>query len=264
MCFRKDRSERFLMSEIQACYGIESKQVHEEPQYMLHPSIIDALLQTGLMADSCGHIARLRAGIPVSIETFVLQLPSADRLDRQLVVDATASPAGPSTLLLECELRDNERNLLASMHGVRVTEYVAAAAQVRQSNRILNLIWKPDVDWLTESSYSAFLNYISVGTSFPNVDHSGNTIKQLIGIFDLILHKRPNCRVLELRKSSSSKDAFGRAIHAIAQYDTSYQRCKTIVQGRLAADGSIISDSLARTDQEMQEKFDIIVSCEVR
>ena len=265
MYFRKGRSGRFLRSDIQAINGIESKQVHQEPQYMLHPSIIDALLQTGLMADSCGDITRLRAGIPVSIEKFVLQLPSVDMLERQLVVDATAIPAGPSTLLLDCKLRDKERNLVASMHGVRVTEYVAAAAQVQQSGQILDLIWKPDIDWLTESSYSAFLNYIITGTNPLPAIHTGDITKQLIGFLDLFLHKRPGSRILQLETPSSSKGAFGRAIHAVAQYGTSYQRCKTIEQGTLGADGSItISDSLTRTDQELQEKFDIIVSCEVR
>lgn len=271
MSFPRDSLRRYLKSDIQAFCGTADKQLHQEPQYLLHPTVIDALLQTGLMADSCGDLVRLRAGIPVSIETFSLQVQSAKRLGEQLTVQATASQAGPSVLLLECELSDGEKNLLASMNGVRVAEYVAADTQLSHPTPIFELVWKPDIDYLDRSSYRAFLDYIEGNANRIASKGTEHSFKYLIGILDLIMHKRPDCRVLELEASSSSQDKFGKAIRAIANYETSYQRCETIGRGQLAADGSItVSNGLSRTDHEVHEhnsyhgKFDVVVCRKVR
>ena len=264
MYFHRNRSERSLMSEIRETCANEVGLLHEESQYVLHPAIIDALLQTGLMADSCGDLARLRAGIPVSIEAFTLQASHTKSQGETLMVHGAASPVGPNTLLLECELRDGKRNLLASMHGVRVAEYKAADAQSNHSNLIFDLEWKPDVDFLQCSSYKGFVDYVHSETILPATVSTDRNLKQLIGILDLILHKKPSCRILDFEASSPDQDLFSKAIRAIARYETSLQRCKTIIRESLAADGSMTtSDSLSRGDGEALEGIDIIVCCKV-
>lgn len=271
MQVHRGRSQRMVRSEIQVLSD-ERSRPHKESRYALHPAIIDALLQTGLVADSCGDLAQLRAGLPVSLETCTLTVPDPKMLAQLLSVRATASRVGSGTILFDLELRDADSHCVASMHGVRLTEYVAVRPdeQLPQRSQILDLVWKPDVQFLQPSSYQVFSEYIRHEAAVPVADGTKFSVRKLAGILDLIMHKNPTCRILDIDAPSSGQDTFGDALCVIARHETLYQRCKTYAQGSLGADGIVTAvNRLANEDDQVSrqlsdhDKFDVILSRKV-
>ena len=265
------RLQQILRSEIQGSNAEVSRLV-KGSKYVLHPAIIDALLQTGLIADSYGDLSKLRAGLPLSLEAFTLTAPDPKALAGLLNVRATASQVGSGTILFDLEVRDASSRFVASMHGVRMAQYVATRsdASLQQQISIYNIVWKPDVEHIQPSSYQAFTDYIHQDAALPAADQNKHPFSQLTSLLNLIKHKNPQCRILEIDVPCSEQKTFPNAIRDDAQYDTWHQGCRTYARGRLGADGILTTvDRFAEGDDQASErildrdKFDAIVSCEV-
>ena len=266
------RLQQILRSEIQGSHAEVSRSV-KGSKYVLHPAIIDAFLQTGLMADSYGDLSKLRAGLPLSLEAFTLTAPDPKALAGLLSVRAAASQVGSGTILFDLEVRDPNSRFVASMHGVRMAQYVAtrSSTPLQQRISIYDIVWKPDVEHIPPSCYQAFTDYIHQEATLIAADHTKYPFSQLTSILDLIKHKNPQCRILEIEMPCSERNIFPNATRDDAQYDTWHQGCRTYARGRLGADGVLTTvDRFAEGDDHVSERvldrdtFDAIVSCEVR
>lgn len=267
MSAHRGQSRKLFESEILVSNS-EVSVPHKDSGYMLHPVIIDALLQTGLMADSCGDLGQLRAGLPVSIERLTLTLPEPEMLSRLLTVRATARQVGFGTISFDLELQDAESRLIASMHSVRMTEYVALQPDVLllQKSSILDIVWKPDMEYLQPSASQAFLEYIRNQAVLPAVNGIQYNVRQLASILDLIMHKKPTCRLLRMDGLSSKESELREAIRAVAGYESSHRHCETYAQGKLEASGNTtainwVAEEKDQSSRQISEydKFDVIV-----
>ena len=271
MHVHRSRSERVVRSEIHTSNG-KVNGSHQESRYILHPATIDAMLQTGLMADSSGDLAQLRAGLPVSLEDFTLATSDPKALAQPFIVRATASQVGSGTILFDLELRNAENHFIASMHSVRMTEYVAVIpdTQLSQQSPIFDLVWKPDVDHLQPSSFQAFINLIHQEATLSKVDPTQHGLRQLVGILDLVQHKKTMCRILDIDPPPLGQDILGETIRADEGHETLHHDGKIYAQGRLENNGHITivdfhAEAHDHNPRQMsdQDRFDVIVYREV-
>ena len=271
MYVHRSRSRRALRLEIHSP-GRDVNNSHQESEYILHPAIIDAMLQSGLMADSSGDLTQLRAGLPVSIEAFTLAASDAKAVVPPMIARATGSQVESGTILFDVDLHDAESRFIASMHGVRMAEYVAMIldTQLSQQSPTFDLVWKPDVDHLQPSSFQAFINLLHQDTTPSRVDPTQHGLRQLAGILDLVQHKKSICRILDIDPPSSGQDNFGDTIRADEGHEELHHGGKVYAQGKLEDDGSVtLEEFLAEAHDHVprpmsvQDRFDVIVCREV-
>lgn len=267
MHVHRSRSQLVPKSEIQNPRA-ETSGSHEESRYVLHPTIIDALLQTGLIADSSGDLSQLRAGFPVSLEAFTLTAPDSKVPVYPLVVRATASQVGSGTILFGLEIRNADHKCIGSMQGVRMTEYLSvrpAAHYLRQSP-VFDLVWKPDVDRLQPSSYQAFVR----GLTLSGADPAQQIFKQLTSILDLIRQKKMVFRIQDIEAPYSAHGVVGDTTRVVDDPEVLHHYEQTYARGRLEVDGVVtITDFTAEGhDQSLRQlsdldKFDVLLFREV-
>ncbi|KAM0799448.1 hypothetical protein BDR22DRAFT_933683 [Usnea florida] len=259
----RSRSERVAKSEIQTS-RVEVRGSHKESRCVLYPAIIDALLQTGLIADSSGDLAQLRAGLPVSIEAFALTAFDPKALMQSLVVRATASQVGSGTISFDLELRNAENSFIGSMQGVRMTEYLSVRPDTQSARQspIFDLVWKPDVDRLQPCSYQAFVREVTLSGADPT-QHS---LRQVTGILDLVQHKKLVCRVLDIDAPCSGQDILGDTVRVNSGHGVLHHHGQTYVRGRLGVDGIITlthyhAEGHDQTPRQLsdQDRFDVIM-----
>jgi acyl transferase domain-containing protein len=110
----------------------------------IHPVAIDALLQTGIMADSKGSVSQLRGAVPVFIESAVFQVVSPSERQAIRTVKATTEEVRHGKMLLSAELLDSSGKVYVRLAGVKMTQYIPVLPPEPISERqpICRVVWK--------------------------------------------------------------------------------------------------------------------------
>ena len=169
--------------------------------YSIHPITIDALLQSGIMANA-GSIRKLQAKVPVSIESADFYSPGGTSKDF-CSIHAMAQTVGFGTIEIGAELR-NGGQIYAHMTKVRMAPYTPATRQNPRTRQPMNrVVWKPDLyaDCWNSDTFSRYLEDIEQ----QSTSNTGVIIAHLVS---LITHKNPKLRILEL---SDENAEFGTA-----------------------------------------------------
>lgn len=194
--------------------------------YLVHPTIIDALLQTGLIADSKGLPPNLRAGLPASIESLHVSSSShraAGKLDVPPMTGyALGSEVGTSTIKFDCELRSAEGEPIILGKGIRMTEYTAMrnSGSIQNRSPVLDLVWKPDIEYLDSTSFDAFREYVDrkrEGSEFWS--ELSENMRMPVAVIDLVKWKTPMGRVLYVRGSRSQESMFEEWLPKIVEHE---------------------------------------------
>ncbi|KAK4992377.1 Type I Iterative PKS [Elasticomyces elasticus] len=208
--------------------GGEGKQ--SESTYAIHPITIDALLQAGIIASTSGVIKELGPNVPVTIEEAYFQTPKASSPETW-IIDASAEEVGFSRKLISAALHDGEGHICAYLKNAHAVGYQGAAQVKDEEARepMLRVLWKPDVESMSSTGFSEYLR-LSASTGD----------EELSAALDLLSHKNPNQRILEINASKE----LSRELLTALRVETPFKRFKSYARGHFSADDELFIEAV--------------------
>lgn len=217
-----------------------STATRQESKYRVHPIALDALLQTGFMADAAGSMNDLRPCVPVSINNVRIS-SSLGSCDTGTIY-AKAQRVGFDAVMFDAQLCDEHDHNLIELQGVRIKSHpgLKGLHSPKVRHPYLRLFWKPDISNLLSNNnehsdsdvnnsnndeFAQALNQIHIRSL---IEPSNQDIDALGAALDLLAHKRPTARILELaREPGIATDRFLKILRA----ETSSKRFQTYTLG---------------------------------
>ena len=233
--------------------------------YPIHPTTIDAMLQTAIVAVSAGEPETLRAIVPTKIGSATFLIGSR-RADESAHISSSATAVGFGASLLDAELRTELGHLVVQLQDVRAAPYQAATRLDmggEQRHPMLRVIWKPDAapGILDSSGLARYLDTFSLGPTSDIVDEG---LQKLLGIVHLLSHKNPYLRILEIGDGVSdiSKTALG-LLHS----SSSFPRLLSYHVGAFTESGQLrVSDidmktgeATSQAEEDADTSYDLVL-----
>ncbi|KAF6220300.1 hypothetical protein HO133_003432 [Letharia lupina] len=242
----------------------------QRSSYIVHPVNIDAMLQAGIIASASGTVGELRSKIPVLIDC--LKISAAIRLDasNDFSIRGSSESVGFGTAILSADFESRTGQHLMQMSGVRVVAYVDSLLNkgtVAERHPALRILWKPDISTFESTCVPELTKCIRSFASQLPVDVGSPEAPRIAAAIDLLVHKNPRMRILELSSTASSRLAGLLNIIGIGPPQKrfeSYVKCTLDptgglssheVAGNLAADERVIDF----TPCKLESIYDIVI-----
>ena len=173
-------------------------------EYPVHPITLDAMMQLALVSAAKGTPRDLRAVVPTRLVSATVNstaFPSGTECQLNSFVQSIGF--GPIEAGLELTRADGE--VVVQFDQLKLAPYQAATWQANKDDRrhpVLRVLWKPDVYGL------GFMSVQAAGKLMQNFADEANSPvpdKSLVkfgAMVDLLVHKNPRARILELGNES--------------------------------------------------------------
>ena len=230
----------------------ESTGLKQESEYRVHPAVIDAVLQTGLIADGAGPSLDLRPCVPVFIDRISIS-PCPKPLQTGMIY-AEAQRVGFDASSFDARLWDDQNHNILDLRGVRMVTYPGLNDLLPPIERhpFLRVTWKPDITTLWSSGKQQ-LNFAGALHLYPQKDCSdgfSQEVEILIASLDLVAHKKPTARILELASDVGAvTQRFLDTLHA----QTPFKRFQSYTIGSIGNRGQLIGRQI-RGDPDREEE----------
>ncbi|RAH64472.1 type I polyketide synthase [Aspergillus aculeatinus CBS 121060] len=236
-------------------------------QYIAHPISIDAMLQTAFVATTAGWVSKLRATVPVAMDSVYIAAPSALDMDtdKPWCIDTKSESVGFGTVKIDAELFNSSGQVLVRMSQARCIAYQGNkhTETPEQRNPLVRAAWKPALSALTSRGLDEYLNRFA--QSYRSRELPDESVLRLAGALDLACHQRCNSNILELGDQSQIAEA----VRGLLRVDSSFRRYNTYYRGVLA-DGDLVGGEVfsVTADEQNSEcpgripqdkKFDIVL-----
>lgn len=233
-----------------------------ETSYPVHPVLVDACLQAGIMSTTAGDLSALRGFMPVFIEECQIRPTALHGPQDSAAIYARSIKTGLSTQRIDCTLLGPDGTLVVNLHQVRMSQYTAKLASEPEMTRqpCLRVEWKPDIQLLREDGAELLTKYL--GNLFNNLEKAdvelagSKSIPTIAGLLDLFGHKNPRMRVLELDDGLTCGT---KPWPYLLGADTGFQRYGSWKMGKLNELGVFALDNL----DSSESCFDVVVISKV-
>ena len=242
-------------------------------QYMAHPVTIDAMLQTAFVATTSGWVKNLRATVPVTMGTVHFSPPAMLAMDtsKKWSIDSMSERVGFGTVKVDAELYNSSDQVLVRMNDVRCIAYQGSLENrnTEQRNPLVRVAWKPDITALAAGGNGDLSKYLDWFAQSCNVRGilANEDLKRLAGSLDLVVHKRPYVRILELGCQPETTALFLNILRA----DSPLRPFGCYFKGSLSANGRLLASEVHGGEAEYAEasqtavtmskdiKFDVVI-----
>ena len=223
--------------------------------YIIHPVIIDSMLQTALVASSAGHIANLSCMVPTGIEEASFTASSGDKQGNLSVVDAVSEPTGLGSIRVSAELHSRNGELCAQMENVTAVAFQGIQedqSAINERHPMMKVIWKPDITKLTSNSASGFSQYLAEAAAQLNkiLPSKLGKLAELVCVF---AHKNPRLKILELGGPSGE---FARTTLDLLRAGTSFPRHASYARGSYDSTDTLHIEDLNTVD-DVSDNFEM-------
>ncbi|TGJ83752.1 hypothetical protein E0Z10_g5010 [Xylaria hypoxylon] len=202
--------------------------------YPIHPITLDAMMQTAIVATTSGTPRDLRAKVPTRFPSLTVNTPTA--ASQQCDIHSIAQSTGFGSAEVGAEIV-SEGRVVARMDRLRLAPYHTVPIDNEDTRHpVLRVLWKPDPFGLGfMSNESAQRHFNQFGEEANSPLHDPNILK-LGSMADLLAHKNPRMRILEL----------GNDIHEITLAamtllcaESEFKRMSSYSTASFAEDGSL-------------------------
>ncbi|KAK4222721.1 acyl transferase/acyl hydrolase/lysophospholipase [Podospora fimiseda] len=230
----------------------------EDPltRYPAHPITLDALLQLAVVSAANGTPRDLRAVVPTRIVSAVVNTASALAAGQEGRLNTSIKRTGFGPIEAGCELIDSQGKVAVQFDQVRMNPYSAGTYNEESASTkrhpILRVLWKPDVYGL---GYMSSLAAEKFAQKFSDESQSAVEDRSLIkfgGLVDLLVHKDPGMRVLEL--GNPSEELRGAILELLAS-KSDMKRFATYTKGEVSEEGEIVGGVVDLESNEAPEKL---------
>ena len=241
------KGQRNAMAKTHLCKGGKLGP-HQESEYGIHPITLDAVFQTGVIADAAGFVENLRVGVPVSIDH--VRIAKSSMLSNTATIYAKARRVGFDASIFDAYLYDESHHNIVELHGVRIITYpgVEGFEVPEERHPYLRVIWKPDISVLLRNSSDLdFAQALTQHRSTYCSEASSQALDMLSAGLDLIAHKKPTIRVLELAQEPG---VLTHRLLDILHAETSFKRFHTYMLGSVDGRGRLLGRRIRRASEE--------------
>ena len=227
---------------------VKEPQKDKVDDYILHPVLIDSMLQTALVASSAGHIANLACMVPTAIEDANFIAPYGVEQANSLVVDAISEQTGLASLKIAAELHGNSGELCAQMENVTAVAFQGIQhdqSAIDERHPMMKVIWKPDITKLTPKTAPGLANHlaeIAAQLDDKNLPSSLGKLAELVCVF---AHKKPRLNILEL---GSPRGDFARSALGLLRADTAFPRYASYARGYYSDTDELLVEDFTTID----------------
>ncbi|QKX55823.1 uncharacterized protein TRUGW13939_02921 [Talaromyces rugulosus] len=216
----------------------------QEPNYLIHPITLDALLQTSIIASAGGSVSRLKAKVPVSIGSVDIIMPSATDYQGPCTIYADSTNVGFGVVNVNAELRSSSETVLVRINDIRMVAYGESNVETglfdEKRHPVLRVLWKPHITTLKPGSSAQLTSYID--RFAKSLDENplckiNSDLGQFAGTIDLLSHSNPRLRILELGTGDIRYSAL---LLDLLRADSSLRHFRTYDKAELADDGRIL------------------------
>ncbi|KAI5803496.1 hypothetical protein DFH27DRAFT_513489 [Peziza echinospora] len=173
----------------------------EESEYLLHPATIDMCLQMTIIAGHAGLTRNMTTGyVPIYFEKLTMWPKEMQKEKVYGKVRAHGERIGPKEKIIgHCELRDSDGNPLLEFESLQFTPYTTGLKSPKsQRNPYLRIVWKPDIRCLRISNRDLKLVIKALINCYYESVEFAPTLAYLGQVIDLLSHKKPTLKVLEI------------------------------------------------------------------
>ena len=176
--------------------------------YPVHPLSIDSCLQASIMGSTGGNISTLKAHLPNFMGFCRINPPNVNDVEKQAIIQSSSRCTGFGTKRINVTLRGTLGETVVNIADARLAIYEGRESNkdsLRDRHPCLSIVWKPDLCHVEESSAAALTKYLQQSYNIDRaLDIKEQAESTLAGLLDLMTHKNPKLRVLELRQDSKS------------------------------------------------------------
>ena len=242
-------------------------------QYIAHPISIDSMLQTAFVATTGGWVKNLQATVPVTMDSVHVSAPAMLDMStgEQWSIDAVSERVGFGTVRIDAELHNSSNQVLMRMNNVRCIAYQGNVQSevVEQRNPLARVAWKPNITAFAagaNADFSKYLDWFAESCQTGGMKEDGPS-KRIAAALDLVVHKWPNMRILELGGQPEVSGLFIDVLRA----ESPLRRFSSYVRGIPTAKGELLGlealtgeisfaeDSRTAESLPMDKKFDLVI-----
>lgn len=212
------------------------------PVYAIHPITIDAMLQTAIIATSAGNTRDLRAKIPTRIGSAVITMPQVSAA-ATWSVNALAKVIGFGAAEINAELTNQSGQVSMQLENVRLAPYKAASQLDNADKRhpMLRVLWKPDLHGLALIQPDDLTRNLDAFAAESHSEITDEGLLKLGATLNLISHKNPRIRILEL--GNDIKEITNAAL-ALLLADNAFPRLHSYGVGRVDEKGVLLASQV--------------------
>ncbi|PYH96569.1 polyketide synthase [Aspergillus ellipticus CBS 707.79] len=209
------------------------------PRYLIHPAILDNVLQAGLVASTGGHLESMVAKVPKSFSRISLRAPSAG--ENEVAIRAASTVTGFANNDIHAVLLDSNQKALVHIEKMSITKYSGSEEMEEVRYPLYRFVWKPDVDHIpNDAAFAAAMDHMCSNTDLGLLPDSSRKIMMAM---DLAVHKDPNADILFL---CSDVSLMALALSEVLKGDTVHRRFNSFHLGRINSDGQLEVAELQR------------------
>lgn len=198
--------------------------------YIMHPVLIDSMLQTTLVASSASHIANLACMVPTAIEEANFIAPYGVEQADSLVVDAMSEQTGLGSLKIAAELHGSNGELCGQLENVTAVAFQGVQedqSAIDERHPMMKVIWKPDITKLTPKTAEGFSEHLAKASARLN-NNAPSILGKLAEMVCVFAHKKPRLNILELGGASAG---FARSALDLLRAGTAFPRYASYARG---------------------------------
>ena len=216
--------------------------------YIMHPTLIDSMLQTALVASSAGHIAHLACMVPKTIEEATFIAPYDFEQANSLVVDAISEQTGPGSLRISAELHGSNGELCGQTENVTAVAFQGVQddqSAIDERHPMMKVIWKPDITKLTTKTAPGFSKHLTKVAAQLDDKNLRSSLGKLAEMVSFFAHKKPRLNILEL---GGPFGGFARSTVDLLRAGTSFPRYGSYARGYYDDTDELLVENLITID----------------
>ncbi|KAI0469310.1 reducing type I polyketide synthase 10 [Xylaria cf. heliscus] len=235
--------------------------------YPIHPITLDAMIQMAIVSAANGTPRDLRGIVPTRLVSAVINT-SADPSGVECQMSSIIQSTGFGSVEAGVELTDSAGSVVAQFNQLKLTPYYATSPsggdEEDERHPILRVLWKPDVYGLGFMSNKGAESYMQKFADEANSPVANTSLIKFGGMIDLLVHKNPRARILELQNDSHD---LTKAILDLLASRSMFKRFETYSTASFSSDGSLLGGTVdletgQRSKNPMsleKEKFDLVL-----
>ena len=206
--------------------------------YPIHPITLDAAIQLCIVATANGVPKDLRAQVPTRISSMTLNTAASGLSGEKCRINALARKSGFGSADAGAEITSSDGEVLAQFDSLQLAVYQAGghAADEDERHPILRVLWKPDVYGLGLLQHDKLLGYAQKFADEADSPVKDDGLLKLGAMLDLLVHKNPRSRILELNNYSHD---FTMAVLEMLSYQQDFKKLVSYSTASFTENGSL-------------------------
>lgn len=173
--------------------------INRESEYVMHPITIDTMFQSAIIASSAGVLKDLNCKVPTTIELVRFSAPIPAH-GTSWTVDAVSKPTGFGSISISAEIHDDLGGVCAQFDNAGLIPFQSAWQEeaVEERHPMLRVHWKPDILKCRPDNKEDYVIALEASIAMTANNSMSPYVQNLVATIDLLAHKNPRLRILEL------------------------------------------------------------------